>query len=207
MDLRPKLADEFITAILADIRDHGFADETVLRERWRPLIVERFVSQSVPLPPGHYVSTYDRDVVDAFLGKYPETESVVEYVRFALREIWPDVRILLSVFSNPESCHTCWEGQHLNVEYYSKIADAEYDAYDAAHDTRDWTWSPKAHRERKLHELLFENGLYAESRQDIRDLVRLARGYGDPDELLAAEIEFTVEWENRRRERAADRKS
>lgn len=200
MDLRPTLADTFVDALLKDIEAHGCVDNSELRARWRTLIVERFVSHSIDLPGHEHVSTHQEGPICQFLAKYPDLEAVIEYVRFALREIWPDVRILLSLKSDPEDCHTCREGQGLHIEFYSKIADHELDNAEGVRH-RGWMWSPAEHRERKYNELLIDNGLYAELTGGREDLLHICRGWGDPDEILDTESRLMVEWEEERRKR------
>ena len=85
MDLRPKLADDFITAILEDLAPHldlEPEEQTFMRERWKKLILDRFVGHSIPFTDGNWVSTDDDEVAEAFIAKYPHIRALVAMYGF-----------------------------------------------------------------------------------------------------------------------------
>lgn len=189
MELRPKLVDDFIDVILTDL---GFTVDPDTRARWKEKMLAKFVSHSIPLDPPLSYGTHAKAVVDAFLAKYPETEAAVEYVRFAARHVWPQAEILLSVNSDPESCHVCHEGQCLHIEVFgpdwlddSEIATIQRNRFD------------------ELTVLSDEPNPYTVANRE--HLVMITREFGDPAEVLGGEDAYRVEWETRRRERAAQK--
>lgn len=124
MDLRPKLAREFATAIYESLAD-GPADamepeEAV--EKWSALILERFKSHSIRFnwEGGDGVTrSADEGVVAMFLDKYPPLRPVLEHMAQVAQETFPGCVLQYEVHSDPEGCHICNEGQDvwLNVFY------------------------------------------------------------------------------------------
>lgn len=51
--------------------------------------------------------------VKGFLAKYPELRVVLD--PFLIQLLGSGVSITMSVHTDPETCHLCWEAQHLSV--------------------------------------------------------------------------------------------
>jgi len=116
MDLRPTLARKFATAIYDNMIGRGLSDAPDVRdpiiEEWVDLIVERFVSHSVP----HlYCGDTDEEGITLFRSKYPDLEPVIEAVKGAARSLFPRPGFSYELHSDPEGCHTCHEGQHITM--------------------------------------------------------------------------------------------
>ncbi len=189
IDRRPTLAGQFVDAILADIGGESVVDSPETRERWCKLILDRFRSSSIPFPSLDEQS-YQPGLVNLFLEKYPGLEAVIEYIRLASREVWPDARLLLSLRGDPESCHTCTEGQMICIEIFSQIGDRESES----DHVREF-------REGRFSDLMFdETSLY--STTPLRNLLTYWRQPGDPDQKVADSEQALADWEVLRRERA-----
>ena len=138
MNLRPKLAQEFAEAFRADIEEHGIGPEST--DQWAILILERFTSHSIPIER----NDEDPQIVEPFLNKYPECRGVIDTVKAEARKRFPDVEFSpLRLVSDPESCHICWEGQHVSLDIYCGL---ESDWEDGSPFIEAWgefyKWSP-----------------------------------------------------------------
>jgi len=117
--LKPKLAGEFVEAIAADLKAVGVSVPLSRQAAWKELILERFVHHSLQFDD--IVSSYDEDVVAEYRAKYPQLEPLIEDAMECARQVLPEDHIVeFHVHSDPEGCHTCWEGQHLCMEFCYK---------------------------------------------------------------------------------------
>ena len=124
MDLRPKLAREFVRAIKDDlVKRHRRAYDSDV-ERWVKLIMERFISHDIPFPDGEHYGTRDKVAISAFLAKYPDIEKLISLTSSEAMRRWPQATFTLELNSDPESGHVCHEGQSLTLEI--NIGEDEY---------------------------------------------------------------------------------
>lgn len=210
MDRRPKLARDFVDAILADALEHGIPQGRValsrkqfFTDRWVSLILERFTSDDIPIPDS-YVSSRDPGAVAAFRAKYPQIEPAIEFTKQTALEFWPDAEFLLRIHSDPEGCHVCREGQHLTLEVYHN------ESIHSDEDTSEngWTdddgdkdrWQGIRRREKAFTEKLHGNFEWEETPTPLTDLIK--RGHdllhvhpcvGTAQEVLDQEARYLVE--------------
>ena len=129
MDLRPKMAREAAGDILRDVEarmendyfDEEYEDDPdkarqMRLDRYTSIILARLTSHSVDFPKGEHVSTDDPETAEKFLVKYPGLRRLIDICKAEALVRWPEATFVLETHSDPESCHTCWEGQHLTLK-------------------------------------------------------------------------------------------
>ena len=145
MDLRPKLADDFLDAIFADPYWDAVppTEQEALRADWKVQILDQFISHSVPCKEGCWVSCPHDEPIQAFLAKYPVHEDAIAFVIEAAKRRWPEAEFSLELYSDPEAGHVVYEGQHLvfaiqtGLDFYGPDKSyPENSPYDAA--SQEW---------------------------------------------------------------------
>lgn len=187
LDRRPLLARKFAEAILNDARQDGLPrgvlGPTLRQEtlnRWVALILENFTSDSIPFPGNEWVSTCDQPTCEKFLAKYPDLRLLDALCREEALRRWPEATFRYSLHSDPEGCHTCWEGQHLTLEIQTDLEfygpngeeypeNSPYNAADQEWQRWMWGWSDD---DDDVEEVLSP---YRKVEQEIGEVARLFR--------------------------------
>lgn len=139
MDLRPKLAEDFLDALLADLPTNAEAmrvcwgsaspeERERLRERWKQMILDRFVSHTIYCEEKHcHVACEHEGPIQAFIEKYPGHKPLIDFVKQEALKRWPAATFRLDLFTDPEGGHITWEPQHLTMVISTHVPYTEAD--------------------------------------------------------------------------------
>jgi hypothetical protein len=153
MNLRPKLAADFVDAIMDDLRGRSgclygvdSATQAEMKASWEALILERFKSHDLVLDK--VGDEYGPEEAKAFLAKYPGLRKLVYLAEGEARKRFEGVTFSLELDSEYDSCHTCQEGQYLTLNIQTQLyfdgddGELEGSEYDLADDAwLDWLCS------------------------------------------------------------------
>lgn len=168
MDLRPKLADDFLDALIGDAREDPLVsrlawgsilpeEEAKLRERWKGLILERFRNHTI-----RHEHDANVDGVVAFLEKYPQLQGLIDQAQDEARRRFPGVTFRLDLDNWYDQCHTCKEGQYLSLHIGTQLTQTTHTGndnspFDVADDAwREWetTWQDQHEKLEDVSDLL-----------------------------------------------------
>jgi hypothetical protein len=147
MDLRPKLADDFIEVILKDISlRRGFRQawdsfdpdiQEEIKAGWKKAILKKFVSHSLSLSSGNWSGSNDQAMCLAFIEKYPRIQGLLDLAKAEANRLFNNPTFRLELNNDPETGHITSEGQSLSLKIQTHL---DFDGPSGDYDETSAFW-------------------------------------------------------------------